>query len=226
MPSLRRHQLVRLNDAGWGSILQHPWDAQALACLTHWSTHGLPLVVTRQSAAERHEGAIALGLPAPLHWGKRRLTLQAAQADVLGFDEFPQLLQVRPLLAVRADAALHDLACALDTCGAKARVFGSYGWQAITGMPFVHPASDLDLCIAVDGIAQADAVALALASCAAPLPRLDGELAFDSGASVAWREWLEWRSGRARAVLVKHLSTVTLEHGTDWCAHAGAEVVQ
>jgi phosphoribosyl-dephospho-CoA transferase len=50
--------------------------------------------------------------------------------------------------------------------------------------------------------------------------RLDGELLFRDGAAVAWREWIEWRAGRARAVLVKRLHGVALERDTAWCTRA------
>ena len=48
MAALHRHQLVRLNAAGWATVRGRAWDEGAQACLAHWSGHGLPLVVTQQ----------------------------------------------------------------------------------------------------------------------------------------------------------------------------------
>ncbi|MBT2325024.1 malonate decarboxylase holo-[acyl-carrier-protein] synthase [Variovorax paradoxus] len=220
MSHLRRHQLARLTDAGWSTILQRPWDEQARECLTHWATHRLPLVVTRQSVDAVADGYVALGLPSPAQWDKRRLPLQVPHAAVLRFDAFPQLADVQVLLPPSARRPARDLLDALDTWRATARVFGSYGWQAISALAHVRPGSDLDLLVNVDGMEQADAVAHVLRSFDAPRLRLDGELVFGDGAAVAWREWIEWRAGRARAVVVKRLDGVALQRDTAWCERA------
>ena len=220
MARLRRHQLARLTNAGWSTILLRTLDEQARACLTHWATHRLPLVVTRQSVDAVDDGGIALGLPSPAQWERRRLSLHVPHDAVLRFDEFPRLGEVQGLLPPSAQRPVRELLDALDTGGATAHVFGSYGWQAISGLAHMRPESDLDLWVAVAGIEQADAVAQLLQSFGAARPRLDGELVFGDGASVAWREWNEWRAGRARAVMVKCLDRVALQHDSAWCEHA------
>ncbi|MEJ1170397.1 malonate decarboxylase holo-[acyl-carrier-protein] synthase [Variovorax sp. CCNWLW235] len=220
MAPLHRHQLARLSTSGWAAVLGRPWDEQARECLGHWASHQLPLVVTRQPADSAASERIALGLPAPARWAKRRLALQVPHAAVLGLDEFPRLADVQGLLPPPAQGAIRELLGRLDERHATARVFGSYGWQAISGLDHVHAASDLDLSVTVEGAAHADAVARALASFELPLLRLDGELLFNDGSAVAWREWNEWRAGRARAVLVKRLDGVSLQRDTAWCEHA------
>jgi phosphoribosyl-dephospho-CoA transferase len=222
MVLLRRHQLARLSEAGWTAVLFRPWDRHARDCLTHWATHRLPLVVTRQSIDAAANGWIALGLPSPARWERRRLALQAPLAAVLGLDEFPRLAEMQGLLPPSARGALSDLGDELDACHAAARVFGSYGWQAISGLDHVRPDSDLDLCLAVEGAAHADAVTRALQSFGTTRPRLDGELVFGDGAAVAWREWAAWRAGRARAVMVKRLHGVTLQRDIAWCERAAS----
>ncbi|HEX3140877.1 MAG TPA: malonate decarboxylase holo-[acyl-carrier-protein] synthase [Rhizobacter sp.] len=220
MKPLRRHQLARLSEAAWATILARPWDEQARDCLTHWARRGLPLVVTRQPQDAAAQGSIALGLPAPARWGRRRLALQVPRIDVLGLDEFPRLAEVQAGLAPSVLRPMRQLIDDLDACHAESRVFGSYGWQAITGLDHVRPGSDLDLSVAVEGAAHADGMAHVLQSFEATQPRLDGELLFNDGAAVAWREWIEWRAGRARAVLVKRLHGVALERDTAWCTRA------
>ena len=221
MPSLHRHQLAWLTRSGWSAVRARPWDAQARDCLAHWDSHRLPLVVTRQPADACAGGCVALGLPAPARWNRRRLALQVPIADVHGFGEFPLLADVLDLLPPAVLDAVRTLLGRLGECHAAARVFGSYGWQAISGLDHVRTGSDLDLSIAVDGVAHADAVVRALCAFKAEQPRLDGELLFADGAAVAWREWNEWRAGRARAVMVKRLDGVALQHDGAWCESAG-----
>jgi phosphoribosyl-dephospho-CoA transferase len=225
MVHLRRHQLARLSEAGWTTVLARPWDRPARDCLTHWAMHQLPLVVTRQPVDAAANGWMALGLPSPARWDRRRLALQVPHAAVLGLDEFPRLAGVQGLLPSSARGAVLDLLDGLDARRATARVFGSYGWQAITGLDHVRPDSDLDLSVGVDGAAHADAATDVLQSFCAPRLWLDGELLFGDGAAVAWREWIEWRAGRTRALMVKRLDGVTLERDTAWCDRVEREEV-
>ena len=211
MDSLRRHRLAFVSDEGWATLLDRPWDAQARDCLMHWSLHRLPLVVTRQSFdAEAFIASLAFGLPAPERWGRRRLALQLPRGYVTRFDEFPRLANVVSSLPVAARDAASNLVGALAACGAGAHVYGSFGWQALTGLDHVRSGSDLDLWVPVGDEANADVVAGHLRKWALDRPRLDGELVFADGAAVAWREWIEWRAGRARAVLVKGVTGAEL----------------
>lgn len=207
MTTLHRHQIARLTPAGWQRLLDRNWDGEARDCLRYWAGHGLPLVVTRQA----DEDGIAMGLSAPRRWNQRRLALRVDRTEVLYFDEFPRLDQVLGQLPQTARAPARQLALGLRACGATARVYGSHGWQQLTGLQHVREGSDLDVWVGVGSEAQADAVAAALNAFASPSRRLDGELVFDGDAAVAWREWLAWRSGRASALLVKRLHGASLE---------------
>jgi len=223
MRALQRHQLAWLTHAGWSAILARPWDLQARACLAHWAMHRLPLVVTRQTHEEVGEARIALGLPAPTRWGRRRLALQVPRSALASLGEFPQLDAVHDLLPRPAQPAAQTLRQGLAACRTTARVFGSYGWQTLSGLDHVRAESDLDLCVAVDGARHADAVTAVLQRFDATPLRLDGELAFGGGngdgggAGVAWREWAAWRAGRTRALMVKRLAGACLQYDTAWC---------
>jgi phosphoribosyl-dephospho-CoA transferase len=210
MTPLRRHQLAWLSDAGWQQILAQTWTVAEQDCLQHWACHRLPLVVTRQTASEAAH-TVALGLPAPARWGKRRIALAVPHSALLYFDAFPRASEMLGLLPPTARALWRELCEALSTVDATARVYGSYGWQRLTGLDHVHAASDIDLCIAVSDMAQADTVATLLKSFVVQRLRLDGELVFDDGAAIAWREWEAWRTGRSNAFLVKRLHGATLE---------------
>ncbi len=206
---LRRQQLVRLSADGWARALDAPWDAGARACLDLWAARGLPLVVTRQPPAPGDR--VATGLPAPARHGRRRLALAVAPRDVLFLDEFPPAATVARLLPRTLGAPWRALLAALAAAGCAPRVYGGYGWQALTRLAYVHADSDLDLLLPVDDAAHADAAVRALAAADWDGPRLDGELLFPDGAGIAWREWRDHRQGRVAQVLVKRLHGVALE---------------
>ncbi|MBI5716654.1 MAG: malonate decarboxylase holo-[acyl-carrier-protein] synthase [Burkholderiales bacterium] len=234
MTPLRRHQIARLSSAAWHEILGQPWDAQARGCLRHWAERRLPLVVTRQDEASRRAGRVALGLAAPLAWGRRRIALHAAHAAIACFDEFPAVSggasdhacdhasKLLRQLPDHARAAFSALLARLDAQHVQARVYGSHGWQLLTGERYVHAASDIDLWVAVDDTAAADAAAQGLAADVIARPRLDGELVFPDGSAVAWREWAAWHNGRARSLLVKRLYSVAIESSPHFGAAAAA----
>lgn len=209
MAALHRHQLVRLSEDGWRRVLAGAWQEDARECVQHWASHRLPLVVTRQPDWLA-EGQVALGLSAPARWSRLRLVLQAPSGDVLGFDEFPLLEQILAQLPPTVGASAIALAESLALEGLTARAYGSFGWQAMTGLVYARDASDLDLWINVSGAAKADAAVTCLAQWSGSL-RLDGELVFPGDCAVAWREWQAWRAGRTRSLLVKRLHAVSTE---------------
>jgi len=206
---LHRQQLLRLTSDGWARVLAAPSGEAVRECLALWAERGLPLVVTRQPPDL--DDAVAVGLPAPARFRRRRIALSVAPAEVLFLDEFPPAEAVTRLLPRAAVAPWRALVATLALDGCRARVYGGYGWQAITRLPYVHAESDLDLLLPVVGAEQADGVARLLAAVAWDGPRLDGELLFPDGAAIAWREWRDHRQGRASRVLVKRLRGVALE---------------
>ena len=209
MTALRRQQLIRLSGDGWARVLDGAWDTTARSCLGLWAARGLPLVVTRQPSME--EGRVATGLPAPARYQRRRLALAVEPRDVMLFDEFPPAAAATRLLPHGVAAPWHALLATLAAVDCVPRVYGGFGWQALTRMAYVHAGSDLDLLLPVISVAHADAVAQALASTVWDGPRLDGELLFPDGGAIAWREWHAHRRGAAARVLVKRLHGVALE---------------
>jgi len=206
MMPLRRHRLAHLTDAGWAEVRAHAWYAQAQACIDHWAAQRLPLVVTRQPPPDGSvQAPVSLGLPAPLQWERRRLSIQVPRHALAWFDEFPRATDAATLLPRAPRAAFRALVRALVGCRAPAHVYGSYGWQLLTGLGYVRESSDIDLWIAVDGADHADAVVHHLEHFACRQPRLDGELVFSDGTAVAWREWRAWRASRTQRLLVKRL---------------------
>lgn len=220
---LHRHQLVRLSPCAWAGVLAHPWDAQARGILAHWHAHGLPLVVARQSHEHAAAGLIALGLPAPARWQRRRMGLTVESSGLDGAREFPAIDEVFALAASQAALqVMRQLHQGLSEAGVQAFVFGSHGWQSITGLEYLRPGSDLDLWVSVGHIAQADQLAALLRALPQAPLRVDAEFVFPCGSAVAWREWDAWRAGRTRAVLVKGWFDVALREDAAWCEGAAA----
>jgi len=215
MAPLHRHQIAWLGEAAWRRVQLGEEDATARDCLAHWASRRLPLVVTRQAGLGCGD-TIALGLPAPGRWARRRIALSVPRDEVLYFDEFPLASHLLSLLPAPARPAWRRLCADLKQCDAAARVYGSHGWQLLSALDHVRAGSDIDLWLAVSDPAQADAVAARLQSVTGGLPRLDGELVFDDGSAVAWREWLAWRAGRVKSLLVKTLTGSALVHSRGW----------
>lgn len=218
LQSLHRHQLVHLGDDGWAAVLSGQWDTQAQACLEYWARQQLPLVVTRQPASGLAATWLALGLPAPLQWDRRRLAVHVPRTAVTRIAAFPLLSTIIDVLPPAAQHSAQAMQHRLADLETTVRVYGSYGWQAMTGLAHCNAQSDLDVFLVVRDMAHADAVARQAGDFAADGLRLDGELMFADGAAVAWREWRNWRAGRTRAVLVKRLTGAVLEQDTMWCA--------
>jgi phosphoribosyl-dephospho-CoA transferase len=201
MQRLVRNRLVWLDDAAWQGLIARAPDAQAAEIMAQWQALQRPLVVCTQPSG-LPPGRMALGLPAPQRWSRRRLALQAPIAGLTRNAAFPALSQVgRPhgwgLPALALDQALTGL-------GATARVHGSHGWQLITGEAYVHEASDLDLGIEVPHFDAACQACHRLAAAGLPM-RLDGELVFPDGTAIAWREFARMLAGQASEVLAKSL---------------------
>ena len=202
---LRRHGLVRLTVAGWRQAIEQHDDVLVRQSLVHWSSRDWPAVVTTQGRGGVHGAAVDLGVATPPAWGLRRIPLRVASTELRrDVDEFPLWSTCADTLALpeRARAVLGN---AFAMLGGTARVYGSFGWQQLTGLAYVRPGSDLDLLLEPVDALHADRLCAALSAANIAEPRLDGELCFDDGSAVAWREWAAWRAGRAASIVVKRL---------------------
>ena len=214
MSGLRRHQLAYLSEIGWQGVLAQEWPQETQRCLQTWQDRELPWVVTRQPAEQPDSGpqSIRLGLPTPSGWGRQLLSVSVCPEGLCGFSEFPQLHEAIEVLPRSDWPAFAELDKALRERDVVGRVYGSVGWQWITGMDYLHPRSDVDVWLAVNDARHADDTVSVLLNCCAHR-RLDGELMFADGSAIAWREWHAWRSGQQASVLVKRLNGVTLQAG-------------
>lgn len=219
MTDLQRNTLVWLTPRAWRVVHDQVLDAPAQDLLRYWQSCHLPWVVARQRPGVA-AGVVCLGLPAPQHWGRRRLGTDVALDGIARQGQFPLLHEVAQSSPWGISAAPWLAQCA--DLEAQVRVYGSYGWQFMTGMPYVHPGSDLDLSVHVADLPAAVRALEWLAQTGetgdksnkgsggdverdAPLLplRVDGEIVFAPGHALAWREMLQLRQGLARQALVK-----------------------
>ena len=213
MIDLQRNVLVWLTAPGWDRVLANDWDAQALGILRHWALRALPLVVCRQRV-ENSPPTISLGLPAPSVWDRRKLALEVTPIEVghvgrfPSFEQFEQFQQFKQLESCEAFiAAINEIRFNDPGFEGSIQVYGSFGWETLTGMAYVRPSSDLDLRVEVPDHETAAAVARALNALQLPM-RVDGELAFPDGSAIAWREYLQWVEGKVDRMLVKSRTSV------------------
>jgi phosphoribosyl-dephospho-CoA transferase len=197
-----RHDLVWLQPHAWQAV-----TPGAQARLAGWFEAGHPAVVARRQEGDAYD-VLRLGVPLPPHEGKQRLALRAPSDAIARHSPPPDLHQVVAPAPQAWRGALEALLEGARTLGQMPRVFGSFAWQAMTGLGYVHPASDLDLLWQVQTRGQAEAIVHQLTQWESRHGRrADGELLLPDGSALNWREY----AGDAGKVLVK--------------AHAGCALV-
>jgi phosphoribosyl-dephospho-CoA transferase len=210
MATLRRHQLAYLGAEGWQAVLRGTAASPHARQLEAWAARGLPLVVTMQPCTgAAHD--VALGWAAPPSPQRARVGLRVPVTSIAWLDEFPPAVDAVPLGPRGTRAAIRSMLEAIQAIGTTPRVYGSCGWQLLSGLEYVHDLSDLDIWMAVHSVEQADAIVALLDAQGSVRPRVDGELLLPDGSAVAWREYAAWRAGRTRSVLVKRLDGTSVE---------------
>lgn len=210
MPGLNRHRLAWLSPQGWRQALAcAPDHAQALQS---WRREDWPLVARRRDA-DAAANTVALGLPlppCPVN-GKVRIPLRLPAGAVLRSSEPLVLASALPALPARWQAAAAALSAQAAAQRITLRVYGSAAWQALTGLHYIGPRSDLDLLFYPDSTTALQAGEALFRRHAEHLP-LDGEIVFPSGRAVAVKEWLlALEAGPGMRVMVKDDSGVSLQ---------------
>ncbi|MCK0207756.1 malonate decarboxylase holo-[acyl-carrier-protein] synthase [Starkeya koreensis] len=184
LPRLARHDLVWLDPAA--SLRTEREADRALAAA--WACAGRPFVVRREEAASAPD-TLPLGLPLPSRLDRRRIALAARRDEVRRSGHMPLLTEACEAAFSGWRRPLRRLAAQLTESGASVRVYGSLGWQYLTGEAYLHPASDIDLLIEPGEEADTERLLALLSEArAGDCPRLDGEIALASDRMVAWRE--------------------------------------
>ena len=203
MSGLRRHTLVWLSQAPEAETD----DGRARAAA--WQELRRPFVVTRRPD---DGGDIGLGFcttdPAHPEVRPRRVAARTDPDRIIDRLRPPTLKEIACCPAAVTQAlSFERLISASDQAGLDVRVYGSWMWQALTGEPHVHAASDLDVVIDVADLAAADRAAAFLAREEQALSfRIDGELSFPGLGEIQWREMLQDKD----EVLLKSIDTLQL----------------
>lgn len=188
-PDLRplRQRLVRLYSSTWETLLESRLDFANDPLIRAWALNGWPLIVRRRQPSETRD--YPLGLPLPPSAGKRRVALEVSAEDIQSVTWLPSIADVM----LSAPAGWRPCMRALDRLARKydvrAGVFGSLGWQFLTGWTYLGITSDLDIAWDMPHDDRIEALLDDLAEVALRSPfRLDGELVRPDGAGVNWRE--------------------------------------
>lgn len=181
-----------------------------------WLAADRPLVVARQPCREVTSGKVAAGpvatgLALPPALGKRRIAFSVDTGHIAR-DTQPLLLADAVAHAPAgwqpALAGLHDAAINI---GIELRVFGSLAWQALSGIRYLTPHSDIDLLWQPQSHAQLrQGIALLARWERDHGLRADGEVLFGGRSAVSWREWAALNPGGDGRVLVKRSSGAEL----------------
>ena len=204
-----RHSLVWLNSVGWEAIsAQVPQLHRTV--VTQWCEADWPLVVRRHDV-DCPSDQLCLGIAlAPLEGVKTRLPFRVDHHAVDRHQvplSIPQVLCALPPHWRDAATRLHEAAQQADV---SVQVYGSAALQSITGLAYLHSASDLDILLTPSTIQQLDDCVRLFTAFSKELP-LDGEIIFGAGYAVAAKEWCKaaHQEGGFR-VLTKHATGVAL----------------
>lgn len=205
---LARHDLAWLTPRGW-ELACAAAPAASRAAIAAWARQGWPAVATRvPSGLAPGQVALGLALPPCPDGAKPRIALAAHAGEIERAS--PALPLARAIGAAPAAwraplTALNEEAAA---CGLALQVYGSLGFQAVTGQNYLTARSDIDLLLHPATPARYQEALALLARHARVLP-LDGEIVFKGAQAVAWKELAMARGGQAR-VLAKSLHAVSL----------------
>lgn len=192
---MRRHDLVWLAPQAPWQVLTPGADARLRA----WAEARLPFVVARRDPVTDGD-QLRLGVPLPLAERRQRLSLRVERIHVQRTAPPPLLAEVAEALSAPWRDALRPLLADLLEPTRPPRVFGSFAWQSLTGLPYLHAGSDLDLLWEITDHAHAAASTERMRRWEREHGlRIDGELRLPAGRSVSWREY----TGDAARLLVK-----------------------
>jgi phosphoribosyl-dephospho-CoA transferase len=139
-------------------------------------------------------------VPLPPDEGKQRLALRAPRAWLLRQAPLPALDAVLSAAPEAWRPALSTLQHDASQLGLQPRVYGALAWQALTGLPYLHAHSDVDLLWDIDRPDQADVIAALLLRWEMRFGlRADGECRLPDGTAFSWREY----AGGAARLLIK-----------------------
>jgi phosphoribosyl-dephospho-CoA transferase len=214
--ALARHTLVWVRPESHATVTAQAGDDAMQMQVAAWLAADRPLVVARQPCGENSSatiaaGTIATGLALPPASGKCRIALGVAAQDIARYTPPLRLDHAIAHAPAGWQPALVELDGAASDIGIELHVFGSLSWQALSGLQYLTPRSDIDLLWQPHSHVQLRQGVELLARWEQEHGlRADGEVLFGGNSAVSWREWATLRSGGDGRVLVKRQSSAEL----------------
>jgi phosphoribosyl-dephospho-CoA transferase len=210
---LHRHMLLRVDPFCWSRVLARSPGVPAGSAapwLQSWSARGWPVMVRRYLPAESTD-VIPAAVSLPPQSRGSGFALRVLEEEIAATVPALALAAAEGAAPTSWLSTIRVLAAAGARCGSEPAVYGSLLWQWLTGLPYLTPRSDLDLCWPVDNEPQARSLTAELSRIAQDSPmRIDGELLLPDGAAVAWREYARCAlSADDQELLVKTMHTVS-----------------
>jgi len=186
-------------------------DGEMHAQVAAWLAADRPLVVARQPCGTALSGSISVGLALPPAQGKRRIGLIVAMQDIVRHTPPLRLADAIAHAPAEWQPALAELEAVAIRNDLELRVFGSLAWQALSGLNYMTPQSDIDLLWhPLSHMQLQQGIALLARWEQDHGLRADGEVLFGINSAVSWREWAALKSGDNQRVLVKRASSAEL----------------
>jgi len=209
--SFNRHTLVWIRPESRGAVAAQVTDGELHAHVFAWLAADRPLVVARQPCGASLSDPISVGLALPPAQGKRRIGLIVAVQDIVRHTPPLRLADAIAHAPAEWQPALAELDAVAIQNDLELRVFGSLAWQALSGLQYLTPQSDIDLLWhPLSHMQLQQGIALLARWEQDHGLRADGEVLFGGSSAVSWREWSTLKSGDDQRVLVKRVSSAKL----------------
>lgn len=218
--SFQRHDLVRVDESHWQTLVATQGDGTRAYWLREWGARGWPVIIRRDDNESSPE-SVAVGVPLPRSSGKLRVAQHVPRVAVAARLPPVLLADCRHAAPRGWGAVLDQLEALGDATATAPGVCGSLLWQHLTGLEYLHDASDIDVLWRVTSLSQACAIAGALPEiehCTGI--RVDGEILSARGWGVHWREF----GTQPPEMLVMTRGNAQLRSKADVFAHLEAAV--
>jgi phosphoribosyl-dephospho-CoA transferase len=216
--NFQRHDLFRIDVLHWQALAAMQGEGTRACWLREWGSRDWPVIVRRDDS-ESSPGSVAVGVPLPPSSGKLRIALHVPRTAVAARLSPVRLADCRRAAPRRWGTVLDQLEALGDATAIAPGVCGSLLWQHLTGLAYLHDASDIDVLWEVTSLGQARAISGALPEIEHRTGiRVDGEILSARGWGVHWREF----GTQAPEMLVKTRSSAQLCSRADVFEHLDA----
>ncbi|HEX3843448.1 MAG TPA: malonate decarboxylase holo-[acyl-carrier-protein] synthase [Steroidobacteraceae bacterium] len=204
--NFQRHDLLRIDVLLWQALAAMQGEDTRACWLREWGARDWPVIVRRDDS-ESSPDSVAVGVPLPPSAGKLRVALHVPRVAMAARLSPVLLADCRRAAPRRWGTVLDRLEALGDATAIAPGVCGSLLWQHLTGLAYLHDASDIDVLWQVTSLGQARAIAGALPEIEHRTGiRVDGEILSARGWGVHWREF----GTQAPEMLVKTRSSAQL----------------